>query len=423
MKRILSISFGLALVLGFSLVTAAPVSSNGSTYQALFTAENHTLNGRFTMPGGYASIFNGNLTGSGGIDGGYDFGLSSGPDYTGWNADHTGSGDYDDPSRGWYYEFNNGGYTDAYSSTNNTDSGYVELEWTFLNVATCTQGYVLTVTVDDLDDYVAKKGQSWASVPDKWGVYVNGTYIGDLYDYDDPQGSGPGQSINVFDVGYVSGSVKIEINGAYFDLLHNDAYYGLNYGHYASWGDTASAQHGIRTEGLKLAPRQGVPTSTATGTAYFTPSYGTISGLTAVPEGSLPAAGKPNLAFPHGFFSFNVTGLSNNQTVTVTITLPTGAAPTQYWKYHMPEGWIQIPMTIVGPPNVIRITLQDGGLGDDDAVANGVIVDQGAPGSGAVGWETYPINKVRVLLPGIALGLAIVAGVSLLVVRRRRTQS
>ena len=42
---------------------------------------------------------------------------------------------------------------------------------------------------------------------------------------------------------------------------------------------------------------------------------------------------------------------------------------------------------------------------------------------GAVGWETYSISKVRVLLPWIALGLAIAAGASLLVVRRRRAHS
>ena len=40
--------------------------------------------------------------------------------------------------------------------------------------------------------------------------------------------------------------------------------------------------------------------------------------------------------------------------------------------------------------------------------------------SPAVGWETYPVNKVRVLLPWIALLAAIVAGASLLALRHRR---
>jgi len=169
-----------------------------------------------------------------------------------------------------------------------------------------------------------------------------------------------------------------------------------------------------------------VATATGTGTASFAAACcGSTSGLTSVPEGSLPTAGKPNLAFPHGFFSFNIAGLTPGQMVTVTITLPPGAAPTQYWKYHpnTQGGWVQIPMTVVGPPNVITITLVDGGLGDDDGAADGVIHDQGGPGSGAVGWETYPVNKVRVFLPWIALFAAIMAGATLLVLRRRRAQS
>jgi hypothetical protein len=170
----------------------------------------------------------------------------------------------------------------------------------------------------------------------------------------------------------------------------------------------------------------GIETATHTGTAFFTSSDGNIVGLGAVAEGSLPPAAQATkpINFPDGLFSFNITGVSPGGMVTVTITLPTSAAPTQYWKYHASEGgWIQIPMTVVGPPNVTRITLQDGGLGDDDLTANGVIVDQGGPGGGAVGWETYPINKARVLLPWIALLSAIVAGACLLVVRRRGTRS
>jgi hypothetical protein len=169
-----------------------------------------------------------------------------------------------------------------------------------------------------------------------------------------------------------------------------------------------------------------VSTATGTGTASFTPSAGNITGLSAVTEGSLPTAGKPKLSFPHGFFSFTITGPPTPLgTVTVTITLPPGPTPTQYWKYgptpanHV-DHWYQIPMTVVGP-NVITITLVDGGLGDDDLTQNGVIVDQGAPAIGSVGWETYPVNKVRVFLPWIALLAAIALAASLLVLRHRRT--
>jgi hypothetical protein len=168
----------------------------------------------------------------------------------------------------------------------------------------------------------------------------------------------------------------------------------------------------------------GVETATGTGTAYFSASAGTLTGLSAVAEGSLPGpcvATKPSdLLFPHGLFSFDITGLTPGATVTVTITLPPGFVLTEYWKCHSGV-WIQIPMTVVGPPNVIMITLVDGGLGDDDGLANGTIVDQGGPTTGPVGWQTHPVSKVRVLLPWIVLGLAIAAGASVLVVRRRRT--
>jgi hypothetical protein len=246
MKKLLIVCVQLLAISGVTTAT---------TYEATFTSADAIGAAGFAPPTGYSGIYNGGTL-SGGLDQVTNFGLRSAPDYIGWNTDHTGVGHYDDPSRGWSFNNsdNNGGYTDAYSTTEGTDSGYVEYEWTFNNVVVDPMGYLLTVTVDDLDDYVTKKGDTWASVPDEWKVYVNGSYIGDLYDYDDPQGSGPDKSINTFNVGNVSGSVKIEINGTYFSILHDDAYYGIDYGTYASWGDTASAQHGIRLEGLNLTP-------------------------------------------------------------------------------------------------------------------------------------------------------------------------
>ena len=141
------------------------------------------------------------------------------------------------------------------------------------------------------------------------------------------------------------------------------------------------------TASVKVTP-PGTPvkTATGTGTAYFATDAGTLENLAAVDESTLPAEGKPALVFPHGFFSFNITGLTpcTHQKVVVTITLPS-AVPvgTQYWKYHASEGgWIQIPMGSDDGDNVITITLEDGGLGDDDGECNGVIVDSGGPGVG-----------------------------------------
>jgi hypothetical protein len=58
-------------------------------------------------------------------------------------------------------------------------------------------------------------------------------------------------------------------------------------------------------------------------------------------------------------------------------------AGTQYWKYGPTPGpaaahWYVLPATITG--NTVVFTITDGGLGDDDLLGNGTIVDQGGPG-------------------------------------------
>jgi len=69
--------------------------------------------------------------------------------------------------------------------------------------------------------------------------------------------------------------------------------------------------------------------------------------------------------------------------------------------------------TVVGYYGVVQVT-------DNDPSH---YFGQTLPPPPTVGWETYPINKVRVLLPWIALLTAIIIGASLLVLRHRRAQS
>jgi hypothetical protein len=165
-----------------------------------------------------------------------------------------------------------------------------------------------------------------------------------------------------------------------------------------------------------------VATTTDTGIACFTTSRGTIEDLEALP--AIPPSAPAGIVFPHGMFSFRVTGLSSGQQVTITIDLPQ-AAPigTRWWKYQS-GSWHSLPIGDDDGDNIITITLQDGvSPGDADLIA-GQITDPGGPGyPGSVGWDTYPINKVRVMLPWIALGAVIMGGASLLVVRRRRAQN
>ncbi len=123
-------------------------------------------------------------------------------------------------------------------------------------------------------------------------------------------------------------------------------------------------------------------TSTGTGVAYFTSDAGDIQDLISINELELPTEGKPNILFPHGFFSFKITGLTLGQPVNVSIAFPSNI-PTyaQYWKYNSAEGWYQIPIGSNDGDSIITIQLKDGGLGDDDGIANHIIEDAGGPGT------------------------------------------
>jgi parallel beta-helix repeat protein len=164
-----------------------------------------------------------------------------------------------------------------------------------------------------------------------------------------------------------------------------------------------------------------VTTATGTGDACLTTSDGTIENLQAVPA---PTPQPHGIQFPHGMFTFEITGLTPGQSVTLTVEFP-DPIPTRWvwWKHHN-STWSRIPITRTADPRVIEFMLTDGVYpGDEDSIA-GQITDQGGPGSpGSVGWETYSIGKARVLLPWIALGAVIVAGGSAFVLRRRRAQS
>jgi hypothetical protein len=172
-------------------------------------------------------------------------------------------------------------------------------------------------------------------------------------------------------------------------------------------GDTVSAN-------VLFVPWACQPTTG--GQAYFTPSAGVIDDLTPV---STPP--NPPATFPYGMFTFKITGLSTGQEVTLTIELP-GPVPvgTKWWKYHN-NTWSPMDIGDDDGDNVITVALKDGRTPDDEDLVSGQITDQGGPASPTVGWETYPVRKMRVLLPWIALLAAIALAASLLMLRHRRT--
>ena len=174
---------------------------------------------------------------------------------------------------------------------------------------------------------------------------------------------------------------------------------------------------GLLSYGSEQSAAGCIATYTSTGTACFTPSHGAIVDLVAV-----AAPGLPSVAFPHGMFSFRITGLTTGQTVTLEVDLPQPVPlGTVWWKYDNGR-WHSLPNLNDNGNNIMVIRLTDGGTGDLDNVP-GQITDPGGPGNPmTVGWDGSPVSRATVVAPWIALLAAMVAGVSLLVWRRRRSE-
>jgi hypothetical protein len=106
-----------------------------------------------------------------------------------------------------------------------------------------------------------------------------------------------------------------------------------------------------------------------------------LQGVEALPAptGFAPAT------FPWGLYRFNVADVTPGGVATVRLLLPAGARPNAYAKPDPATGQLArfdydgtTGAEIAG--NVVTLHLMDGGRGDADGLANGVIVDPGGPG-------------------------------------------
>jgi RHS repeat-associated protein len=113
-----------------------------------------------------------------------------------------------------------------------------------------------------------------------------------------------------------------------------------------------------------------------------------------------------NAIRPWGQFDFNVLHVQPGGSATVTITLPAGSYPTGYDLID-PKTGLPVPFMYDGTTgaeihgNVITLHFVDGGRGDADGTADGVIVDPGGPTAGNIylptdnglgqgsGWTTF----------------------------------
>jgi hypothetical protein len=92
-------------------------------------------------------------------------------------------------------------------------------------------------------------------------------------------------------------------------------------------------------------------------------------------DASLNQAGKPSgYEFPDGLVSYQVIEVAPGSTVTVKVTFPSGIpAGSKVYKVG-PAGYQEVVNPVIHGATV-TLTLTDGGTGDSDGLANGVIVD------------------------------------------------
>jgi CSLREA domain-containing protein len=128
------------------------------------------------------------------------------------------------------------------------------------------------------------------------------------------------------------------------------------------------------------------PSATGSGSVQVTfTGGGTSCGFTAStalvsPPAPLPAGG---YEFPHGVLASDITGCTPGATLDFTVTYPqTLPVGSEFWKYgprpmDPVPSWYPFPATLTG--DTVTFSITDGGLGDDDLLANGSIVDPAGP--------------------------------------------
>ncbi len=97
--------------------------------------------------------------------------------------------------------------------------------------------------------------------------------------------------------------------------------------------------------------------------------------------GSLPAT----VSFPLGFPTFNLTGMGAGGSAELTVIMTTTTGINTYYKYDATNGWYEFlydTVTDTGAEvlaNSIALYFVDGGRGDSDLTADGVVTDPGGP--------------------------------------------
>ncbi len=167
------------------------------------------------------------------------------------------------------------------------------------------------------------------------------------------------------------------------------------------------------------------PTATGAGNATATLSGGGAGCGFDVSQSSFvaAAAGAPGqLSFPYGNVHFVARGCTASSSITVSVTWPGPVTGMAYWKFGpasagAADSWYQPPGAVVSG-NTTSVVVTDGGQGDDDRAANGVIVDPSGPARVGAAPDATPIPALEPRMLAMAMLLMLAAGLWNL--RRRR---
>jgi hypothetical protein len=106
-----------------------------------------------------------------------------------------------------------------------------------------------------------------------------------------------------------------------------------------------------------------------------------LSNVTTIDPATLGAPPQ-GVSFPLGALGFNVSGLTPGEAIEVEIEFPEEVPVSSYFKFS--DDWYEFldDGTTGATVTAGKVTLKfvDGGRGDHDGIANGVIEDPGAPG-------------------------------------------
>jgi len=101
-----------------------------------------------------------------------------------------------------------------------------------------------------------------------------------------------------------------------------------------------------------------------------------ITDAAFIPDAILTERWKPSVPLRYGGLQFKLRDINVGETVTVQVIIGRNFKKnSQYWKYDPNIGYTQVDAMVSG--NIMSFTLADGGVGDTDHVANGIIEDPG----------------------------------------------